>query len=197
MPMDKASGAYRTISEVADELDIPQHVLRFWETRFPQIKPMKRSGGRRYYRPGDVLLLRGIRKLLYGEGYTIKGVQRILSAQGVGVVQQAGGASGVDIALVAELDAAAGTAAALEPNGDAVEHEVFPEVEGVGEWPPEPAEIPQAATVPRPVATPDESAAAGRYQAAPRLSRERRYLLDRALEELRACARDLATLNQR
>jgi DNA-binding transcriptional MerR regulator len=106
MAMDKASGAYRTISEVADELDIPQHVLRFWETRFPQIKPMKRSGGRRYYRPGDVLLLRGIRKLLYGEGYTIKGVQRILSAQGVGVVQQAGGASGADLAFAAELDAA-------------------------------------------------------------------------------------------
>ena len=62
--MDKASGAYRTISEVADDLDIPQHVLRFWETRFPQIRPMKRSGGRRYYRPGDVLLLRGIRRLL-------------------------------------------------------------------------------------------------------------------------------------
>jgi DNA-binding transcriptional MerR regulator len=101
--MDKATGAYRTISEVAEELDIPQHVLRFWETRFPQIKPMKRSGGRRYYRPADVLLLRGIRKLLYGEGYTIKGVQRILIAQGVGVVQQAGGASGEELAASAEV----------------------------------------------------------------------------------------------
>src|SRR5438445_1903522 len=85
--MDKASGAYRTISEVADELDIPQHVLRFWESRFPQIKPMKRAGGRRYYRPEDVDLLRGVKHLLYGEGYTIRGVQRILREQGQKFVQ--------------------------------------------------------------------------------------------------------------
>ena len=81
--MDKAPDAFRTISEVATDLDIPQHVLRFWETRFPQIKPMKRSGGRRYYRPDDVDLLRGIRRLLYGEGYTIRGVQRILKEHGI------------------------------------------------------------------------------------------------------------------
>jgi DNA-binding transcriptional MerR regulator len=80
--LDKAPDAFRTISEVAEELDIPQHVLRFWETRFAQIKPMKRSGGRRYYRPDDVDLLKGIRRLLYGEGYTIRGVQRILREQG-------------------------------------------------------------------------------------------------------------------
>ncbi|MEA2944375.1 MAG: hypothetical protein QOD09_4904 [Bradyrhizobium sp.] len=85
--MDKAPDAFRTISEVADDLDIPQHVLRFWETRFTQIKPMKRSGGRRYYRPDDVDLLRGIRRLLYGEGYTIRGVQRILKEHGVKSVQ--------------------------------------------------------------------------------------------------------------
>lgn len=85
--MDKAPDAFRTISEVADDLDIPQHVLRFWETRFSQIKPMKRSGGRRYYRPDDVDLLRGIRRLLYGEGYTIRGVQRILKEHGVKSVQ--------------------------------------------------------------------------------------------------------------
>src|SRR5437868_13146539 len=85
--MDKAPDAFRTISEVADELDIPQHVLRFWESRFTQIKPMKRSGGRRYYRPDDVDLLRGIRQLLYGEGYTIRGVQRILREQGIKTVQ--------------------------------------------------------------------------------------------------------------
>ena len=85
--MDKAPDAFRTISEVADDLDIPQHVLRFWETRFTQIKPMKRSGGRRYYRPDDVDLLRGIRRLLYGEGYTIRGVQRILKEQGIKAVQ--------------------------------------------------------------------------------------------------------------
>ncbi len=85
--MDKAPDAFRTISEVAGDLDIPQHVLRFWETRFTQIKPMKRSGGRRYYRPDDVDLLKGIRRLLYGEGYTIRGVQRILKEHGIKSVQ--------------------------------------------------------------------------------------------------------------
>jgi DNA-binding transcriptional MerR regulator len=85
--LDKAPDAFRTISEVADELDVPQHVLRFWESRFPQIRPMKRAGGRRYYRPDDVDLLRGIRHLLYGEGYTIRGVQRILREQGPKFVQ--------------------------------------------------------------------------------------------------------------
>jgi DNA-binding transcriptional MerR regulator len=85
--LDKAPDAFRTISEVAQELDIPQHVLRFWETRFSQIKPMKRSGGRRSYRPDDVDLLKGIRRLLYGEGYTIRGVQRILKEHGVKSVQ--------------------------------------------------------------------------------------------------------------
>ena len=85
--MDKAPDAFRTISEVADELDVPQHVLRFWESRFTQIKPMKRGGGRRYYRPDDVDLLRGMRHLLYGEGYTIRGVQRILRDEGAAFVQ--------------------------------------------------------------------------------------------------------------
>jgi DNA-binding transcriptional MerR regulator len=85
--LDKAPDAFRTISEVAEDLDIPQHVLRFWETRFAQIKPMKRSGGRRYYRPDDVDLLKGIRRLLYGEGYTIRGVQRILKEHGIKSVQ--------------------------------------------------------------------------------------------------------------
>jgi len=74
----KAATAYRTISEVSDELDVPQHVLRFWETRFSQVRPLKRGGGRRYYRPEDVRLLRRIQKLLYEEGYTIKGVQKLL-----------------------------------------------------------------------------------------------------------------------
>ena len=74
----KSATAFRTISEVADELDVPQHVLRFWETKFPQIRPLKRGGGRRYYRPEDVELLRKVAKLLYQEGYTIKGVQRLL-----------------------------------------------------------------------------------------------------------------------
>ena len=85
--MNKAPDAFRTISEVAAELDLPQHVLRFWESRFPQIRPMKRGGGRRYYRPDDVELLRGIRHLLYGQGYTIRGAQRILREQGPRFVQ--------------------------------------------------------------------------------------------------------------
>ena len=76
--VEKAAGAFRTISEVADDLEVPQHVLRFWETKFPQIKPMKRGGGRRYYRPEDVDLLRAIRGLLYDQGYTIKGVQKLI-----------------------------------------------------------------------------------------------------------------------
>jgi DNA-binding transcriptional MerR regulator len=85
--LEKAPDAFRTISEVADEIDVPQHVLRFWESRFPQIRPMKRGGGRRYYRPDDVDLLRGVRHLLYGAGYTSRGVQRILREQGVTFVQ--------------------------------------------------------------------------------------------------------------
>ena len=88
--MDKSPDAFRTISEVAEDLDLPQHVLRFWETRFAQIKPLKRGGGRRYYRPDDVELLKGIRHLLYGEGYTIRGVQRILKDDGVRFVQAVG-----------------------------------------------------------------------------------------------------------
>lgn len=77
----KSPSAFRTITEVASELDLPQHVLRFWETKFPQIRPMKRRGGRRYYRPEDVVLLREVRRLLYVEGYTIRGVQKLLRQQ--------------------------------------------------------------------------------------------------------------------
>ena len=80
--MDKSPDAFRTISEVAEDLDLPQHVLRFWETRFSQIKPMKRGGGRRYYRPQDVELIKGIRHMLYDQGYTIKGVQKLLRDNG-------------------------------------------------------------------------------------------------------------------
>jgi DNA-binding transcriptional MerR regulator len=80
--VDKSPEAFRTISEVADELKVPKHVLRFWEAKFAQLKPMKRGGGRRYYRPEDVALLRGIRFLLYDDGYTIRGVQKILREQG-------------------------------------------------------------------------------------------------------------------
>jgi len=94
----KAAEAFRTISEVAQELNLPQHVLRFWETRFRQIRPLKRAGGRRFYRPEDVALLRGIRHLLYSEGYTIKGVQKLLKENGaayVSAIGEAGGSSHV------------------------------------------------------------------------------------------------------
>jgi DNA-binding transcriptional MerR regulator len=84
--VEKSPDAFRTISEAAEELDVPQHVLRFWETRFAQIKPMKRAGGRRYYRRADLELLKGIRSLLYSEGYTIRGLQRILKEEGVAYV---------------------------------------------------------------------------------------------------------------
>lgn len=77
----KSAAAFRTISEVADELDVAQHVLRFWESKFPQVRPLKRGGGRRYYRPEDVELLRQIRSLLYEEGYTIRGAQKLLKGQ--------------------------------------------------------------------------------------------------------------------
>ncbi|MEQ9572646.1 MAG: MerR family transcriptional regulator, partial [Nitratireductor sp.] len=88
--MDKSPDAFRTISEVAEDLDLPQHVLRFWETRFTQIKPMKRGGGRRYYRPQDVDLIKGIKRMLYDQGYTIKGVQKLLRENGVQFVAAIG-----------------------------------------------------------------------------------------------------------
>jgi DNA-binding transcriptional MerR regulator len=105
----KAAGAFRTISEVADELHIPQHVLRFWETKFPQVKPLKRGGGRRYYRPDDIALLRRISDLLYIQGYTIKGVQRLL--------REGGGRLADDIPppTAAEREAAERERAAPEP----------------------------------------------------------------------------------
>jgi DNA-binding transcriptional MerR regulator len=88
--VEKSPDAFRTISEAAQELDVPQHVLRFWETRFTQIKPMKRAGGRRYYRPADIELLKGVRSLLYKEGYTIRGVQKILKEDGAVYVAAVG-----------------------------------------------------------------------------------------------------------
>lgn len=90
--MSKAPTAFRTISEVSEELDVPKHVLRFWEMKFPQIKPMKRGGGRRYYRPEDMALLKGICHLLHAEAYTIKGVQKILRERGIDTVKEMGDA---------------------------------------------------------------------------------------------------------
>ena len=100
----KSAAAFRTISEVANDLDVPPHVLRFWETKFPQVRPLKRGGGRRYYRPEDVSLLKRIRELLYADGYTIKGVQRLLRDGSVKLVQvddaEELAATSVDQALV-------------------------------------------------------------------------------------------------
>ena len=118
----KAPNAFRTISEVADELHIPQHVLRFWETKFPQVKPLKRGGGRRYYRPDDILLLRRVSDLLYIQGYTIKGVQRLL--------RDGGGRLSDDIPPpttaereAAEVERAAAPSATDEPDPALDEHD--------------------------------------------------------------------------
>lgn len=100
----KSAAAFRTISEVASELDVPSHVLRFWETKFNQIRPLKRGGGRRYYRPEDVALLRRIRELLYRDGYTIKGVQKLLREGGVQDV--AGAAAAKPVRKAPALDPA-------------------------------------------------------------------------------------------
>ncbi len=93
----KSAGAFRTISEVADELDVQQHVLRFWETKFSQVRPLKRGGGRRYYRPEDVALLKKIHELLYAQGYTIKGVQKLLRENGKNALLQADFSTGVAV----------------------------------------------------------------------------------------------------
>ena len=172
--MDKAPDAFRTISEVADDLDIPQHVLRFWETRFPQIKPMKRSGGRRYYRPDDVDLLKGIRRLLYGEGYTIRGVQRILKEHGVKSVQAL-----VDGA--AALPAfGAGRGDTMEPAPEAGDDEA---VAAAGE---DEDEVAGDVSPPvRPAAAPPATSASDRASAhARKLDRAR---LESALQDLVAC----------
>jgi DNA-binding transcriptional MerR regulator len=115
--VEKSPDAFRSISEAADELDLPQHVLRFWETRFSTIKPLKRGGGRRYYRPEDVLLLKGIRHLLYDQGFTIKGVQKILKDQGVRHV--AGIGNGGAVGALPSPDGDEPMAAAIEmANGE-------------------------------------------------------------------------------
>jgi DNA-binding transcriptional MerR regulator len=116
--VEKAPDAFRTISEVSAMLDVPQHVLRFWEARFPQIKPLKRAGGRRYYRPDDVDLLKGIRALLYGEGLTIKGAQKVLREQGARHVTDIGRNGLAPAGLRREAERAAQTGAAAAAAAD-------------------------------------------------------------------------------
>ena len=176
--MDKAPDAFRTISEVADELDIPQHVLRFWESRFTQIKPLKRAGGRRYYRPDDVDLLRGIKHLLYGEGYTIRGVQRILREQGGRFVQAVWQPGAAQPAAAPEDDAPAPETAQLAP--DEAARTLF----GLLRAPSIPHADEQADAVPgADVAPPPASAAS------PALTRDDVQRLQSALHELRECRR--------
>jgi len=150
--MDKSPEAFRTISEVAEALETPAHVLRFWESRFPQIRPVKRAGGRRYYRPSDVALLAGIKRLLHDEGMTIRGVQKILREQGIrhvsGLAEETSPEEeALEAAMAGRLDDEPGlppeqvedeTAAALEAALDDQRGVVLPFA------PPEPAEAPVA-----------------------------------------------------
>ena len=203
----KAPDAFRTISEVAEDLDLPQHVLRFWETRFNQIKPMKRGGGRRYYRPEEVDLLRGIRLLLYSEGFTIRGVQRLLKEKGLGFVIAVGQTGSMQTASAAERDASVPvpqrSAGAVRPQprleparSDEGEDEYREENEDTGEAEVEASgiEVPPAPRAP-PVQSVHARAApmqqASPPQPAPEppprppgLSRESRRLLESALADL-------------
>jgi len=164
--VEKSPDAFRTISEVAQELDVPQHVLRFWESRFREIRPMKRGGGRRYYRPDDVDLLRGIRHLLYGEGYTIRGVQRLLREQGVRFVQGVWRPGAQQPGHPPPEDAAA---------AEAIEQDVGTDDEEEDE---EIAESPRREGPPPPRAAPP---------AAPGLGREHAQKLQAALRDLTEC----------
>jgi DNA-binding transcriptional MerR regulator len=174
--VEKAPDAFRTISEVADELDIPQHVLRFWESRFAQIKPLKRAGGRRYYRPDDVDLLRGIKHLLYGEGYTIRGVQRILREQGGKFVRAVWQPGAVQPAASPEDDTPVSETAQLAPDDAA--RALF----GLLRAP----SVPPAEAEGDAAPAPDGGATA---EAPPALTRDDVRRLQTALHELRECRR--------
>jgi DNA-binding transcriptional MerR regulator len=132
----KTADAFRTISEVADDLHVPQHVLRFWETKFPQVRPLKRGGGRRYYRPEDVLLLRRVADLLYTQGYTIKGVQRLLR-EGGGSLQENIPPASPEERMAAEAERVAVTIPD-PPNRRAPPEPALPQLPMPGLTPPEP-----------------------------------------------------------
>ena len=175
--MQKSPDAFRTISEVAADLDVPQHVLRFWETRVYPIRPLKRGGGRRYYRPDDVDLLKGIRHLLYGQGYTIKGVQRILKQDGLRFVQAIG--RGEQTVSVARPESDHEDEAEIG-DFEAAELESEPDVsrrEEVYAAPPRPEQVLKPAAVPA-------------------MSGDDVARLRAALEELLECERILGTLRR-
>lgn len=184
----KSADAFRTISEVAEALKLPQHVLRFWETRFTQIKPLKRAGGRRFYRPEDVELLGSIRQLLYGEGYTIKGVQRILREQGPRAVaalarhhQEGGGP------VQPPFDPAAGWGGE-EPTPEEIEPDETTGSELPGA-PAEPHDAGQAHPAPLPWMVDQAAAPAAREAADGGVAEELRAVL----AEIEACRRLLAS----
>ncbi|MGQ2906666.1 MAG: MerR family transcriptional regulator [Aliihoeflea sp.] len=173
--MEKSPDAFRTISEVADDLDLPQHVLRFWETRFSQIKPMKRGGGRRYYRPQDVELIKGIRHMLYDQGYTIKGVQKLLRDNGNQFVIAIGNGDMAAVEAIAQRKQQEAEAVHAAPEGDGDDEMILGQAKakparrffGLGRGEDE-----------GPVAPDDE-----------RLSRDNRALLQEALFDLLECKR--------
>lgn len=161
--MSKAADAFKTISEVADELDVQKHVLRFWEVKFPQIRPMKRGGGRRYYRPEDLVLLRGIQHLLHAEGYTIKGVQKILREQGIEQVKVQG------VAATARAESRGKAPAATQPSPPSTAKAARPAIAG------RVRALPKSAKAPEPA---DEI---------PAVSSRHRAVIESALVALRVC----------
>jgi DNA-binding transcriptional MerR regulator len=173
--MEKSPDAFRTISEVAEELDLPQHVLRFWETRFNQIKPMKRGGGRRYYRPLDVELIKGIKYMLYDQGYTIKGVQKLLRENGNQFLVAIGNGDLAAVEAIAQRKQAAAPEAVHPSRTHAGEEEMI-----VGESKVRPSRRFFG------LGRPDDD---GPVQAGGKLSRDNRALLQEALFDLLECKR--------
>jgi len=173
--MEKSPDAFRTISEVAEELDLPQHVLRFWETRFNQIKPMKRGGGRRYYRPLDVELIKGIKYMLYDQGYTIKGVQKLLRENGSHFLVAIGNGDLAAVEAIAQRKQAAAPAEVHASRPQAGEEEMV-----VGESKIRPSRRFFG------LGRPDDD---GPVQAGGKLSRDNRALLQEALFDLLECKR--------
>lgn len=153
--MAKSAQAFRTIREVADWLDVAAHVLRFWESKFNQIKPVKRAGGRRYYRPADMELVGGIKVLLHDRGLTIRGVQKMISDEGVEAVTSLS----PPIDDILGEDAAAYRDSRPEPQGDIVDHEPLPDPE------PQPTPTPAPAAPPAPATSPEQTEAAAEFLA--------------------------------